>query len=59
VYSTRASWQLLARSQRPRPTVFAAVRGNWPWLTTETAIVEKPAEQADDHGHGHHHGHTH
>jgi chaperonin GroEL len=39
--------------------VFAAVRGNWPWLTTETAIVEKPAEQADDHGHGHHHGHTH
>jgi chaperonin GroEL len=24
-------------------------------LTTETAIVEKPAEQADDHGHGHHH----
>ncbi|WP_422205918.1 hypothetical protein, partial [Mycobacterium sp.] len=28
-------------------------------LTTETAIVEKPAEQADDHGHGHHHGHAH
>src|SRR5277367_3109834 len=27
-------------------------------LTTETAIVEKPAEQADDHGHGHH-GHAH
>jgi chaperonin GroEL len=26
-------------------------------LTTETAIVEKPAEQADDHGHGHHHHH--
>jgi hypothetical protein len=25
--------------------------------TTETAIVEKPAEEADDgHGHGHHHG---
>jgi chaperonin GroEL len=24
-------------------------------LTTETAIVEKPAEEADDHGHGHHH----
>ena len=24
-------------------------------LTTETAIVEKPAEAADDHGHGHHH----
>ena len=22
-------------------------------LTTETAIVEKPAEEADDHGHGH------
>ena len=29
-------------------------------LTTETAIVEKPAEEADDgHGHGHHHGHAH
>ena len=27
-------------------------------LTTETAIVEKPAEEADDHGHGHH-GHAH
>ena len=28
-------------------------------LTTETAIVEKPAE-AEDHGHGHgHHGHSH
>jgi chaperonin GroEL len=26
-------------------------------LTTETAIVEKPAEQADDHGHGHGHHH--
>jgi chaperonin GroEL len=26
-------------------------------LSTETAIVEKPAEQADDHGH--HHGHAH
>ena len=26
-------------------------------LTTETAIVEKPAEQADDHGHGHGHDH--
>jgi chaperonin GroEL len=24
-------------------------------LTTETAIVEKPAREADDHGHGHHH----
>ncbi|HEY1439724.1 MAG TPA: chaperonin GroEL [Mycobacterium sp.] len=24
-------------------------------LTTETAIVDKPAEEADDHGHGHHH----
>jgi chaperonin GroEL len=24
-------------------------------LTTETAIVDKPAEAADDHGHGHHH----
>jgi chaperonin GroEL len=23
--------------------------------TSETAIVEKPAEAADDHGHGHHH----
>jgi hypothetical protein len=32
------------------------------WLTsttTETAVVEKPAEEADDHGHGHHHGHAH
>jgi chaperonin GroEL len=28
-------------------------------LTTETAIVEKPAEEADDHGHGHGHGHHH
>jgi chaperonin GroEL len=27
-------------------------------LTTETAIVDKPAEEADDHGHGHH-GHSH
>jgi chaperonin GroEL len=24
---------------------------------TETAIVDKPAEAADDHGHGHHHHH--
>lgn len=24
-------------------------------LTTETAVVDKPAEAADDHGHGHHH----
>jgi hypothetical protein len=31
------------------------------WLTsstTETAIVEKPADD-DEHGHGHHHGHAH
>jgi chaperonin GroEL len=29
-------------------------------LTTETAIVEKPAEAEDDgHGHGHGHGHHH
>jgi chaperonin GroEL len=28
-------------------------------LTTETAIVEKPAEEEDDHGHGHGHGHHH
>src|SRR6478752_202558 len=29
-------------------------------LTTETAVVEKPAEAADDgHGHGHGHGHSH
>ncbi len=27
-------------------------------LTTETAIVEKPADD-DEHGHGHHHGHAH
>jgi chaperonin GroEL len=27
-------------------------------LTTETAIVDKPAEAEDD-GHGHHHGHSH
>jgi len=27
-------------------------------LTTETAIVEKPAESEGD-GHGHHHGHAH
>jgi chaperonin GroEL len=27
-------------------------------LTTETAIVEKPADH-EDHGHGHHHGHAH
>ncbi|MFN8032280.1 MAG: chaperonin GroEL [Mycobacterium sp.] len=27
-------------------------------LTTETAIVDKPVEAADD-GHGHHHGHAH
>jgi len=26
--------------------------------TTETAIVDKPAEE-EDHGHGHHHGHAH
>ena len=24
-------------------------------LTTETAVVDKPAEEADDHGHHHHH----
>jgi chaperonin GroEL len=28
-------------------------------LTTETAIVEKPANEEDDHGHGHGHGHHH
>jgi chaperonin GroEL len=29
-------------------------------LTTETAIVDKPAEAQDDgHGHGHGHGHHH
>jgi len=31
------------------------------WLqftTTETAVVDKPAEE-EDHGHGHHHGHAH
>ena len=29
-------------------------------LTTETAIVEKPADADEhDHGHGHHHGHAH
>src|SRR6478672_7374612 len=29
-------------------------------LTTETAVVEKPAESEDDgHGHGHSHGHSH
>ncbi|ORB73081.1 chaperonin GroEL [Mycobacterium scrofulaceum] len=28
-------------------------------LTTETAIVEKPADADDDHGHGHGHGHGH
>jgi len=27
-------------------------------LTTETAIVDKPADE-EDHGHGHHHGHAH
>lgn len=27
-------------------------------LTTETAVVDKPAEE-EDHGHGHHHGHAH
>jgi chaperonin GroEL len=27
-------------------------------LTTETAVVEKPADE-DEHGHGHHHGHAH
>jgi chaperonin GroEL len=26
-------------------------------LTTETAIVEKPADDDDDHGHGHGHHH--
>jgi chaperonin GroEL len=24
-------------------------------LSTETAVVDKPAEVEDDHGHGHHH----
>ena len=28
-------------------------------LTTETAIVEKPAEEVEHAGHGHHHGHAH
>ena len=27
-------------------------------LTTETAVVDKPAEE-EDNGHGHHHGHAH
>ena len=27
-------------------------------LTTETAVVEKPADE-EEHGHGHHHGHAH
>ncbi|ORJ60764.1 chaperonin GroEL [Mycobacterium simiae] len=26
-------------------------------LTTETAVVDKPAKEDDDHGHGHHHHH--
>jgi chaperonin GroEL len=30
-------------------------------LSTETAIVEKPANHDEEHGHGHghHHGHSH
>jgi chaperonin GroEL len=28
-------------------------------LTTETAVVDKPADEADDHGHGHGHHHHH
>ncbi len=28
-------------------------------LTTETAVVDRPAAAADDHGHGHGHGHHH
>jgi chaperonin GroEL len=28
-------------------------------LTTQSAVVEKPAEPEDDHGHGHGHGHGH
>jgi chaperonin GroEL len=28
-------------------------------LTTETAVVEKPAEEDEHAGHGHHHGHAH
>ncbi|WP_227998611.1 chaperonin GroEL [Nocardia australiensis] len=28
-------------------------------LTTESAVVEKPAEEEDNHGHGHGHGHSH
>jgi chaperonin GroEL len=28
-------------------------------LSTETAIVDKPAEEAADVGHGHGHGHSH
>ncbi|CPR13366.1 chaperonin GroEL [Mycobacterium bohemicum DSM 44277] len=28
-------------------------------LTTETAVVERPAHEEDDHGHGHGHGHHH
>jgi chaperonin GroEL len=24
-------------------------------ITTETAVVDKPAEEAEEHGHGHHH----
>ncbi|PJE22678.1 MAG: molecular chaperone GroEL, partial [Mycobacterium sp.] len=28
-------------------------------LSTETAVVDKPANEEDDHGHGHGHGHHH
>ena len=34
-------------------------RGGLQSNTTETAVVDKPAEEADDHGHGRHHGHAH
>ena len=42
-----------------RPDVFASRRPErLTFETTETAIVEKSADE-DDHGHGHHHGHAH
>jgi hypothetical protein len=44
---------------QPSPSVVTTESGGLQFGTTETAIVDKPAEQADDHGHGHHHGHAH
>ncbi|MDT5144490.1 MAG: hypothetical protein QOI79_3857 [Mycobacterium sp.] len=50
---------MAALRQKPTAETDCVCSGTGEPAVTETAIVDKPAEQADDHGHGHHHGHAH